>query len=61
MSCNGALWPADTFVDFEHGLYNAIQRLREALGDSAETPRYIETLSETRLPLYRVASQWKPM
>ena len=39
------LWPADTFVDFEHGLYNAIQRLREALGDSAETPRYIETLS----------------
>jgi TolB-like protein/DNA-binding winged helix-turn-helix (wHTH) protein/Tfp pilus assembly protein PilF len=40
------LWPADTFVDFEHGLYNAIQRLREALGDSAETPRYIETLSK---------------
>src|SRR5438876_441903 len=39
------IWPADTFVDFDHGLNNAIRRLREALGDSAETPRYIETLS----------------
>ncbi len=38
------IWPADTFVDFDHGLYNAIKRLREALGDTAETPRYIETL-----------------
>src|SRR6267378_3676100 len=40
------LWPSDTFVDFEHGLYNAIKRLREALGDSADTPRFIETLSK---------------
>ena len=40
------LWPSDTFVDFEHGLYNAIKRLREALGDSAEKPRLIETLSK---------------
>lgn len=39
------IWPADTFVDFDHGLYNAIKRLREALGDSAEKPRFIETLS----------------
>ncbi|HXN21495.1 MAG TPA: winged helix-turn-helix domain-containing protein [Candidatus Dormibacteraeota bacterium] len=39
------LWPADTFVDFNHGLNNAINRLREALGDSAENPRYVETLS----------------
>jgi TolB-like protein/DNA-binding winged helix-turn-helix (wHTH) protein/Tfp pilus assembly protein PilF len=39
------LWSADTFVDFDHGLRNAIARLREALGDSAETPRYIETLT----------------
>jgi TolB-like protein/Tfp pilus assembly protein PilF len=39
------IWPADTFVDFDHGLNNAIRRLREALGDSADTPRYIETLS----------------
>src|SRR5262252_5662066 len=37
------LWPADTFVDFDHGLNSSINRLREALGDSAESPRYIET------------------
>ena len=39
-----ALWPADTFVDFEHGLNAAITRVREVLGDSAENPRFIETL-----------------
>ncbi len=39
------IWPADTFVDFEQGLYNAVRRLREALRDSAEKPRLIETLS----------------
>lgn len=38
------LWPSDTFVDFDHGLNNAINRLREALADSAESPRYIETI-----------------
>jgi TolB-like protein/Tfp pilus assembly protein PilF len=38
------IWPEDTFVDFEKGLNNAIMRLREALGDSAESPRFIETL-----------------
>ena len=38
------VWPADTFVDFDHGLHNAIARIREVLGDSAEAPRYIETL-----------------
>jgi DNA-binding winged helix-turn-helix (wHTH) protein len=38
------LWPSDTFVDFDHGLYNAIKRLREALGDTADTPRFIETV-----------------
>lgn len=38
------LWPADTFVDFDHGLNNAVNRLREALGDSAEAPRFVETL-----------------
>ncbi len=38
------LWPADTFVDFDHSLHNGIARLREVLGDSAETPRFIETL-----------------
>src|SRR5882724_7550805 len=39
------IWPSDTFVDFDVGINNAIKRLREALGDSAETPRFIETLS----------------
>jgi TolB-like protein/Tfp pilus assembly protein PilF len=39
------VWPADTFVDFEQGLYNAIRRLRDALEDSADKPRFIETLS----------------
>lgn len=39
-----ALWPADTFVDFEHGLNAAINRLREALGDEADNPRFVETL-----------------
>jgi TolB-like protein/DNA-binding winged helix-turn-helix (wHTH) protein/Tfp pilus assembly protein PilF len=38
------IWKADTFVDFDHGLHNAIARIREVLGDSAETPRFIETL-----------------
>src|SRR5271168_356600 len=38
------IWPAETFVDFEHSLHNAIARVRETLGDSAGTPRYIETL-----------------
>ena len=38
------IWPADTFVDFDHSLHNAIARLREVLGDSPQKPRYIETL-----------------
>jgi TolB-like protein/DNA-binding winged helix-turn-helix (wHTH) protein/Flp pilus assembly protein TadD len=38
------LWPSDTFVDFDHGLNNAVMRLREVLGDSSEHPRFIETL-----------------
>jgi len=38
------LWPADTFVDFEQGLNNAMKRLRAALDDKAEAPRFIETL-----------------
>jgi DNA-binding winged helix-turn-helix (wHTH) protein len=39
------LWPADTFVDFEHGMNNAIKKLRTALGDDAEHPLYVETLA----------------
>ena len=38
------LWQADTFVDFDHSLHNAIARIRDVLGDSAQTPKYIETL-----------------
>ena len=39
------LWPADTFVDFDHGLNTVVNRLRETLGDSASNPRFIETLA----------------
>jgi TolB-like protein/DNA-binding winged helix-turn-helix (wHTH) protein/Tfp pilus assembly protein PilF len=37
------LWPGDAFGDFDHGLNNAVNRVREALGDSASSPRYIQT------------------
>jgi DNA-binding winged helix-turn-helix (wHTH) protein len=39
------LWSADTFVDFDHGLNKAINKIREALGDSADSPRFVETLA----------------
>lgn len=39
-----ALWPEDTFVDFEHGLNTTINRLRETLGDKADAPQYVETI-----------------
>jgi len=39
------LWPADTFVDFDHGLNKTINKIREALGDSAENPRFVETVA----------------
>jgi DNA-binding winged helix-turn-helix (wHTH) protein len=39
------LWPADTFVDFDHSLNAAIRRLRDALGDSAENPIFVETVA----------------
>jgi hypothetical protein len=42
---HGRLWNSDTFVDFDHGLNAAIKRLRDALGDSAENPRFVETLA----------------
>ena len=45
------LWPEDTFVDFEHSLNAAVKRLREALGDSATTPRFIETLPDAVIGL----------
>ncbi|MBV9623060.1 MAG: winged helix-turn-helix domain-containing protein [Acidobacteria bacterium] len=40
------LWPADTFVDFDHSLNTAVAKLRDALGDSASSPRFIETLAK---------------
>jgi cholera toxin transcriptional activator len=39
------LWPSDTFVDFDHSLNTAINKVREALSDSASSPRYVETLA----------------
>ncbi len=55
------LWPADTFVDFDHGLNAAIKRLRDALGDSAENPRFVETLARRGyrflVPVNRVPQQ----
>jgi len=39
------VWPANTFVEFDHGLYSAMARLREALGDSSESPTFIETVA----------------
>ena len=47
------LWPNDTVVEFEHGIGSAVNRLRQALGDSAENPRFIETLA-------RRGYRWKP-
>jgi len=38
------LWPADTFVDFDVGLNNAIKKLRDGLTDEADAPRYVETV-----------------
>jgi len=41
----GKLWPGDTFVDFDHGVNAAVKRLRDALGDDPDNPRFIETLA----------------
>jgi cholera toxin transcriptional activator len=39
------IWPADTFVDFDHSLNTAVNKIRESLGDSATSPRFVETLA----------------
>jgi cholera toxin transcriptional activator len=53
------LWPDDTFVDYEHGVNSAVNRIREALGDKARNPRFIETLARRGYrfvaPVQRVA------
>jgi len=51
------LWPDNTFVDFEHGLAAAIKKIREAIGDSAENPKYVETLPKRG---YRFVGKIKP-
>ena len=52
------LWPADTFVDFEHGLNAAVKKLRDALGDSADSPRFIETIPRRG---YRFIARVEPL
>jgi len=52
------LWKSDTFVDFEHGLNTAVKKARQALGDSAETPKFIETLARRG---YRFIGQVDPL
>ena len=54
------VWPTDTFVDFDHGINNAVKRLREALGDTAETPRYIETLARRGYRFLHAAATTRP-
>src|SRR6187399_2538014 len=58
------LWPADTFVDFEHGLNAAVKRLRDTLGDAADTPVFIETVPRRgyrfSAPVERVANDPNP-
>src|SRR5712675_994104 len=53
------LWPDGTFVDYEHGVNSAVNRIREALGDRARNPRFIETLARRGYrfvaPVLRVA------
>jgi len=58
------LWSTNTFVDFDRGLNKAVNRLREALGDSAESPRFIETLPKRGYrfiaPVKTVAAEGEP-
>jgi len=54
------LWPTDTFVDFDQSLNRAVNRLREALGDSAEKPRYVETLPRRGYRFIGTVSRSRP-
>ena len=58
------LWPEGTFVDYEHGVNSAVNRIREALGDKARNPRFIETLARRGYrfvaPVERVAEENEP-
>ena len=55
------LWPADTFVDFDDGLNTAVRKIRDALGDSAEKPRYIETIPRRGYRFMRGLSDLRPV
>jgi TolB-like protein/DNA-binding winged helix-turn-helix (wHTH) protein/Flp pilus assembly protein TadD len=52
------LWPADTFVDFDHGINSAVNRLREVLCDTADNPRFIETVGRQG---YRFIAPFTPL
>ena len=54
------LWPADTFVDFDDGLNTAVRKIRDALGDSAEKPRYIETIPRRGYRFMGCLSELRP-
>ena len=53
----GRLWPSDTFVDFDNSLNNAVNRVRAALGDTADHPRFVETVGRYG---YRFIAPWRP-
>ena len=54
------LWPTDTFVEFDHSINAAIQRLRQVLGDSAENPRFVATRPYKSVPLLSCRSKTSP-
>src|SRR5277367_1816789 len=54
------LWPNNTIVEFDHGINAAVQKLRDALGESAESPRYIETVARRGYRfLGEMTAEWK--
>jgi TolB-like protein/DNA-binding winged helix-turn-helix (wHTH) protein/Tfp pilus assembly protein PilF len=55
------LWPADTFVDFDDGLNTAVRKIRDVLGDSAEKPRYIETIPRRGYRFMGCLSELRPV
>jgi TolB-like protein/DNA-binding winged helix-turn-helix (wHTH) protein/Tfp pilus assembly protein PilF len=55
------LWPSDTFVDFDHGLNNAVARIREVLDDSSDSPRYVETIPRRGYRFIAPVSEARPV
>jgi DNA-binding winged helix-turn-helix (wHTH) protein len=55
-----ALWPADTFVDFDHSLNTAVKKLRQALSDTAESPQFIETIPRVGYRFLHAIHQAQP-